>query len=386
MGNKSSSQAEIENFHNNFIKHGEEENKNYGHVSFYHNKFAPSDMVMLKSQWSNSLAESEDMDAVINNRQNINHPNIAKTRTYVKQDDKQWCSTFHKHTTAFEYHENNLESEIAKRVNSDRAAANPVALSEPEFWYLTNAVVTADTTFNREGGAYHGNLQPSTVMLDNTGVVKLADSQLINFHKTAYQRMLYDRKVKAPLSPNLLAQLRDKKVNPEYDPSKEESWALGMTSLCAATNTNLDEYYDWKVPELKWHNVHDRLDSVNGPYSKQVHGFVESCLEETEERRPSMEDHERWLRPHTQEIVNHRLDFKTKNVYREESTYRPGMHTIEHQTILPLNSVINNDDDFFNQRVAIEKRVESVEPPKPVVIQMTSDNFFDNIERIVERY
>lgn len=386
MGNKSSSQAEIENFHNNFIKHGEEENKNYGHVSFYHNKFAPSDMVMLKSQWSNSLAESEDMDAVINNRQNINHPNIAKTRTYVKQDDKQWCSTFHKHTTAFEYHENNLESEIAKRVNSDRAAANPVALSEPEFWYLTNALVTADTTFNREGGAYHGNLQPSTVMLDNTGVVKLADNQLINFHKTAYQRMLYDRKVKAPLSPNLLAQLRDKKVNPEYDPSKEESWALGMTSLCAATNTNLDEYYDWKVPELKWHNVHDRLDSVNGPYSKQVHGFVESCLEETEERRPSMEDHERWLRPHTQEIVNHRLDFKTKNVYREESTYRPGMHTIEHQTILPLNSVINNDDDFFNQRVVIEKRVESVEPPKPVVIQMTSDNFFDNIERIVERY
>lgn len=385
MGNKSSSQAEIENFHNNFVKHGEEDNRNFGHVSYYHNKYAPSDMVMLKSQWSNSLAESEDMDAIINNRQNISHPNIAKTRTYVKQDDKQWCSTFHKHTTAFEYHENNLESEIAKRVNSQQAASGPVTLSEPEFWYLTNAVVTADTTFNREGGAYHANLQPSTVMLDNAGVVKLADNQLINYHKTTYQRMLYDRKVKAPLSPNLLAQLRDKKVNPEFDASKEESWALGMTSLCAATNTNLDEYYDWKVPELKWHNVHDRLDSVNGPYSKQVHGFIESCLEETEERRPSMEDHEKWLRPYTQEIVTHRLDFKTKNVYREESTYRPGVHTIEHQTILPLNSIINNDDDFFSQRVIVEKRVESAAPPKPMVIQMTGDDFFDHIERIVER-
>lgn len=385
MGNKSSSQAEIENFHNNFVKHGEEDNKNYGHVSYYHNKFAPSDMVMLKSQWSNSLAESEDMDAVINNRQNINHPHIAKTRTYVKQDDKQWCSTFHKHTTAFEYHENNLEAEIAKRVNAHQAAASPVTLSEPEFWYLTNAVVGADTTFNREGGAYHGNLQPSTVLLDNGGVVKLADNQLINFHKTTYQRMLYDRKVKAPLSPNLLAQLREKKVNPEYDPSKEESWALGMTTLCAATNTNLDEYYDWKVPELKWHNIHDRLDSVNGPYSKQVHGFIESCLEETEERRPSMEDHERFLRPHTQEIVNHRLDFKTRNVYRDESVFRPGVHTIEHQTIVPLNNIINNDDDFFNQRVVIEKRQEVVEPPKPVVIEMAGDDFFDHIERIIER-
>lgn len=385
MGNKSASQAEIDNFHTNFVKHGEENNRNYGHVSYYHNKFAPSDMVMLKGQWSNSLAESEDMDAIINNRQNINHPNIAKTRTYVKQEDKQWCSTFHKHTTAFEYHENNLEAEISKRNAAVHAAAHPVTLSEPEFWYLTNSLVTADTTFNREGGAYHGNLQPSTVMLDNNGVVKLLDNQLIHYNKNTYQRMLYDRSVKAPLSPNLLAQLREKKVNPEFDASREESWATGMTLLCATTNTSLDEYYDWKVPEIKWHNVHDRLDSVNGPYSKQVHGFIESCLEEGEDRRPTMEEHERWLRPYNNEIITHKLDFKTRNVQREESIYNPGLHTIEHQTIMPLNNIIDNDDDFFNQRVVIEKRIQEPPAPVPQVIQMAGDDFFDHIERIVER-
>jgi len=86
MGNKSTTQAQIQDFQNNYVKHGEEDNKNYGHVSYYHNKYAPSEMVMLKSQWSNSLAESEDMDAIIANRQNINHPNIAKTTSYIKQD------------------------------------------------------------------------------------------------------------------------------------------------------------------------------------------------------------------------------------------------------------------------------------------------------------
>lgn len=385
MGNKSSAQAEIENFQQNFVKHGEEDNKNYGHVSYYHNKFAPSDMVMLKSQWSNSLAESEDMDAIINNRQNISHPNIAKTRTYVKQDDKQWCSTFHKHTTAFEHHENNLEAEVARRVKAHSVASGPVTLSEPEFWYLTNSLVSADTTFNREGGAYHGNLQPSTVMLDNSGVVKIADNQLINFHKTTYQRMLYDRTVKAPLSPNLLAQLKEKKVSPSYDPSKEESWALGMTTLCAATNTNLDYFYDWKVPEIKWHNVHDKLDSLNGPYSKQVHGFVESCLEETEERRPSLEDHERFLKPYTKEIVEHKLDFKTRNVRTEQTVINPGVHTIEQQVITPWNGLVENDDDFFNQPIVIEKRVEVIETPRPVVIQMASDDFFNQVETIIEK-
>jgi len=385
MGNKSAAQSEVENFKNNYIKHGEEDNKNYGHVTYFHNKYSPSEMVMVKNQWSNSLSESEDMDAIIANRQNINHPNIAKTRYYVKQDDKQWCSTFHKHTTAFEYHENNLESEISKRVNSHSVASGPVSLSEPEFWYLANSVVSADTAFNREGGAYHGNIQPSTLMLDNSGQVKIADNQLINFHKTTYQRMLYDRNVKAPLSPNLLAQLKEKRVNPTYDPSKEESWALGMSTLCAATNTNLDYYYDWKVPEIKWHNVHDKLDSINGPYSKQVHGFVESCLEETEERRPSLEDHERFLKPYSSEIVQHKLDFKTRNVNTSQTIVNPGVHTIEHQTILPWNGLISNDDDFFSQPVIIERKVNLVEEVKPVIIQAPSDDFFNNIERIVER-
>lgn len=385
MGNKSSAQSEIENFQQNFVKHGEEDNKNYGHVSYYHNKFAPSDMVMLKSQWSNSLAESEDMDAIINNRQNISHPNIAKTRTYVKQDDKQWCSTFHKHTTAFEHHENNLEAEIGKRVGARSVASGPVTLSEPEFWYLTNSLVSADTTFNREGGAYHGNLQPSTVMLDNSGVVKIADNQLVNFHKTTYQRMLYDRSVKAPLSPNLLEQLKEKKVNPTYDPSKEESWALGMTSLCAATNTNLDYYYDWKVPEIRWHNIHDKLDSLDGQYSKQTKGFIQSCLEETEERRSSLEDHERFLKPYTKEIVEHKLDFKTRNVNTSQTIVNPGTHIIEQQVISPWNGLVTNEDDFFNQPIIIEKKIETIEQIKPVVIQMAGDDFFSNVETIVER-
>ena len=385
MGNKSSAQAEIDNFNNNFVKHGEEVNKNYGKVNYYHNKHNPSDMVMLKNQWSNSLAEAEDMDAIISNRQNIVHPNIAQTRSYAKQDDKQWCSTFHKHTTAFEYHENNLESEIAKRVGDQYANSSQNTLSEPELWYLINSTTSADLTFNREGGAYHGNIQPSTLMLDEAGKVKIIDNQLTNYNKTTYQRMLYDSNVHAPLSPNLIAQLQEKKVNPNYDPSKEESWALGITSLCAATNTNTDYFYDWKVPEIKWHNVHDKLDSVNGPYSKQAHGFIESCLEETEERRPSLEDHERYFKPYLTEINQVKLDFKNRHVKTDETIIKPGLHTIQYINEIPINRLIKGDDDFFNSKVVIEKKVEALPVIQPQVYEREVDDFFGRIERIVER-
>lgn len=385
MGNKSSAQSEIENFQKNYVKHGEENNKNYGKVTYYHNSHNPSDMVMLKNQWSNSLADSEDMDAIIQNRQAINHPNIAQTRSYAKQDEKQWCSTFHKHTTAFEYHENNLESEINRRVSDPNVNAASNTLSEPEFWYLANSTVSADLAFNREGGAFHGNLQPSTLMLDDAGKVKIIDNQLTNFNKSTYQRMLYDSNVRAPVSPNLLEQLKEKKVNPTFNASKEESWALGMTTLCAATNSNLDYFYDWKVPEIRWHNVHDKLDSVNGPYSTQVHGFIESCLEETEERRPSMDDHERFFRPNLNEINQVRLDFKNRKVNTTETTVNPGKHTIEYITETPLNRLITGDDDFFASKVVVQRKPVEIPVMKAAVIEREADDFFGRVERIVEK-
>lgn len=381
MGNKSSAQTDLDHFQNNYIKYGEENNKNYGKVSYYRNKSNPSDMVMLKNQWSNSLAESDDMDAIIQNRQNIAHPNISQTRVYTKQDEKQWCSTFHKHTVAFDYHDNNLESEISKRV-SDHRVNSANTLSEPEFWYLTNSTVNADQTFEREGGAYHGNIQPRTLMLDDAGKVKLMDNQLINFKNTTYQRMLYDSSVHAPLSPNLLQQLRDKKVTPNYNPSKEESWALGMTTLCAATNTNLDHYYDWSVPELRWHNVHDSLDKVNNTHSKQVHGFIESCLEETEERRASMEDHERFLKPHQSEINDIKLDFRNRFVKNTTTTaYNPGTITniVNHEIL--LNRKIEGNDDFFARQEPIVQQVYIPEI-KPSIVELDSDDFFNRFEQI----
>ncbi len=250
MGNNQS--KDIENFRNNYKKHKETKDPRYGSVKYFHNKGNPSDLVVVKDKWTKSLNESQEINALIENRKDIYHPNLAQCHNYIQEQDQQFFNTFYKHNMAFEYHDNNLEKEIKSRTDFDSGNyMDPKQFSEPEVWYMGNAMVNVDCLLAREGGSYHGDVQPSTMMLDPSGKMKTIDSSLVHLNKSSYSRMLYDRNVHSPLSPNLCDQMEKGKVNPVYDPSKEESWALGISMLCAGTNTTPDDYYDWKTPSLK---------------------------------------------------------------------------------------------------------------------------------------
>ncbi len=200
MGNSSS--TELEKFQDNYIKHGKVKDPNYGEVTHYHEKYNPANLVLAKEQWTNSHDESQDMQGFIENRRSIYHPNLAKNVGYYPEEDKQWCSTFHKHYTAHEYQDNNLAKDIHQRT----AYGNPQEqlYDEPDMWHKINSTVQMDTTLAREGGMYHGDIQPRTMMLDKKSNETFIDSPMIHNKKSSYSRMLYDRdNVHVALSPNL---------------------------------------------------------------------------------------------------------------------------------------------------------------------------------------
>jgi hypothetical protein len=100
----------------------------------------------------------------------------------------------------FEYYDHNLD-----KANREREMSG-VQESEEMMWYTADSLVDADVTLNREGDAYHGDLQPSTVMLtdfSSTPDVKTIDSTLVHLNKGTYDRMLFDRNVKAAVSPEV---------------------------------------------------------------------------------------------------------------------------------------------------------------------------------------
>ena len=169
MGNQQSN-PQIEEFTRSNVKHSEEDDPRFGHVSYFHNANKPSDMVMVKQQWTNSLTEEQNFNDVLQARQFIQHPNLAVCSNYIEKEDKQLTSTFRKHILAFEYQDNNLEKEILKR-QSDPTLGDRRQFTEPEIWYLSNAVINADLALGREGGSYHGNIQPSNLLLTDSGKV-----------------------------------------------------------------------------------------------------------------------------------------------------------------------------------------------------------------------
>lgn len=376
MGNNQS--REVEEFKRNYVKHGETDDPRFGKVTFYHSKYNPQEIVMVKDKWTNSLTESQEIAGFIENRKDIVDPNLAENKYYLKSEDKQWFTTFHKHTNAFEFHDNNLEKQIRDRNNFNQGNFDQFnTYSEPELWYIANSLVNTDTKLAREGGSYHGDLQPSTVLLDPANKVKLIDNGLVHAEKPSYSRMLYDRKNKVALSPLLCEQMQQTKVHPEYEPSKEDSWGLGMTMLCAGTNTSLDDYYDWQKPEVKRHMITESLDQLNRPYSRQLHGFVESCLEESQDVRPSMEDHANYLRPYQREAENVQLDFKNRAAPAPTPAPRPA--PVYPPVRGPDYTDIIGGGDFFDRDVLPVNNFDF----GAIIDSNAQGNFFDVVQDVV---
>lgn len=88
--------------------------------------------------------------------------------------------------------------------------------------------------------------------------------------------------------------------------------------LCQGTNTTLDDYYDWKVPRVNMDKVENGLTQLDNKYSDQLHGFVRSCLTESEDERPSMEDHQAWFSKYSTDARNKRLSFKNVRTQVQE--------------------------------------------------------------------
>lgn len=110
---------------------------------------------MLKDRWTNSPNDSQEINAMIENRKEIYHPNLCRCKSYIQQEDKQFFNTFYKHHMAFEYYDNNLDKEIQRRRDDLSGVERE---KESQLWYTANSIVDMDCYLAQEGGSYHGDL------------------------------------------------------------------------------------------------------------------------------------------------------------------------------------------------------------------------------------
>ena len=193
---------------------------------------------------------------------------------------------------AFEYYPKNMENEIRERITQPGSVKGAKSYSEPEIWYILEMMSGILTSFKNRG-YHHGDIQPKNLMIDPHGFIKITDNSLINYGETGYSKMimtLTESTYRAALSPKLMESLPFKELNPRHDAIKSDMFSLGITSLIASLNENLDTYYDWRKPAIKFDAIHRGLKKMGDMgFSQQLINTLEGLLTQNEVERTGSE-------------------------------------------------------------------------------------------------
>jgi len=163
-----------------------------------------------------------------------------------------------------------------------------------------DSLVSVARTF-QENGYCHGDIQPSTCFLSESGDLKLIDDSLMNFNQNGYERMAFSG-YKTILSPQLLYAMKKGMHKPSYDPQSNEVWCIGMTTLCVCSYMNYDTFYDYENFQVRYDLIKQNFDYLRKlGYSEQLVKVLQSCLSETEDKRTTLEELEDFLNPMDEE-------------------------------------------------------------------------------------
>jgi len=240
----------IDKIERDFQKRGFINDMRFGRVQLYNHKHKTDELIIFKDKWTCTQEESKQLYNYVKLRNRISHPNLARLIFYEMLEDKKLTNTFIRHFMGFEYHSKTLETEIANRaLIKENPLDTPLSTvkyySESEIWYILITLADLIKTFN-EHSYHHGDIQPRNIFVDSSRKIKLIDNSLINYGTAGYQKMLYEKEYKTTLSPLLIDSLKYEKVDPKHDKVKSDIFSVGITTLCAATNSNFLKYYDWE--------------------------------------------------------------------------------------------------------------------------------------------
>lgn len=123
-------------------------------------------------------------------------------------------------------------------------------------------------------GVTHGDIQPMNVfyiedLQEDEKSLKVLDQTLLHEREAGYHRCIKlflfkilgntDFDYHSPLSPTALAQVATATHNPDYDKSKNDVWAAGITMMASLFNEEFMNYYDWKRYTIRPDAIQKRL-------------------------------------------------------------------------------------------------------------------------------
>jgi len=348
----------VKDFHKqrNYVDH------RYGQAVVYGNTHNPNDKLLMKEKWTNSMPESAELVGFVESRRHNKHKNLAELKAYETLTDDQWCSTFYKHRMAFEFYERNLEMELNEKNKLEETDEYSKYFSEPEVWYVFDSLMSLEKSFV-DMGYIHGDMQPKNCLIDPHGFIKLIDNSLINYGKTGYLKMVFEHGYHAILSPQLLEALKIKELQPRHNQVQSEVWSIGLTVLCAALNKDFEEFYDWPNYKIRFERLKDSYEIMrNIGFSEQLISTIGGCLEESEDRRSTLDEVIGFLLPYQDQIRKGQFSFHNMHANPNlinQSQPAEGQHYVEQ--IYEPAPIVHVESHYHEPKVVhVEKSPQKV--------------------------
>ena len=147
----------------------------------------------------------------------------------------------------------------------------------------------------------HGDIQPQTIFVTVQGGIKLVDISYMGLTGTGYYRMYMNSQSRSALSPQLLSSLKRRDSKPIHDIEKSDIFALGITLLCALTNSAIEKFYFYEQCSVNYDLLSKELiDLLELGFSKLLVGCIGNMVQEKEEARPTIKDIHAFINAHSE--------------------------------------------------------------------------------------
>ena len=224
-----------------------------------------------------SLAESELQQMMKLN----NNPHICKLVKYNISKNQQLCLETYSLDLVFEAYPTTLHSIINGRNYN---------FKDEEIWSIAEQLLTY-LGHLKAIGLTDGDLQPKNIYFAPNMPLKVFNFLLFTQYQNAYRMRASYRPYTSALAPELLFQMKNGNMSPDYDPYKADVFSYGIILLSAATMTPYESFYNFNENTILFDQIKAKLVMVaDRRKASDLFEFIDSCLKQNVAERASLEE------------------------------------------------------------------------------------------------
>eukprot|EP01015_Nassula_variabilis_P029590 TRINITY_DN6366_c0_g1_i4.p1 TRINITY_DN6366_c0_g1~~TRINITY_DN6366_c0_g1_i4.p1 ORF type:complete len:315 (-),score=52.37 TRINITY_DN6366_c0_g1_i4:60-1004(-) len=206
------------------------------------------------------------------------HDNIAKVYGYRMKKDKTICTDLQNLSIMVEYFKRDLNGEIKIR----KAEKNP--FREHEIWMIMYQVLDALKHFQMHG-IFHEDIRPNTIFVTENETMKIMDNKLVNNDQNAFFDAISGARSGYP-APELMVYIESGRSHTDYDKSKVDVWALGLTLIDLALLSRCFLVYDWDSFMIDFSKIDAMLKQMRTQnYSELLISTISRMLQRDSKKR-----------------------------------------------------------------------------------------------------